>query len=158
MRLSLSIIMTAFVLAGCATSTTVPPSQNPSLQAVSPNTAAAFQGGAMQRSLDTWLKEEWNPITKNVPTVTTTKSTDGTVITTKTEATQITTTKTTSDGKVITTTEAIKVDVEGKTPFTLQKYADKWKVYHENEAKMKEGKPKEASHIETLQNMPVIGQ
>ncbi|MDP2079021.1 MAG: hypothetical protein Q8N01_02455 [Sulfuricurvum sp.] len=134
MRLSLSIIIAASILSGCATNATVPPSQNPSLQAVSPNTAAASEGGAMQRSLDAWFKEEWTPLT-------TPKTTQA-----KDDATK----------SVMVASTASKT--EDEKPFTLQSFADKWKVYHENEAKIKEGKPKEASHIDTLNALPVIGK
>ncbi|MCL5272369.1 MAG: hypothetical protein M1486_03515 [Gammaproteobacteria bacterium] len=134
MRLSLSIIIAAFALAGCATNATVSPSQNPSLQAVSPNTTAESSGGAMQRSLDAWFKEEWTPLT-------TPKTTQAKDDATKSAAVASTASK-----------------AEDEKPFTLQSFADKWKVYHENEAKMSEGKPKEASHIDAVNALPVIGK
>ena len=135
MRISLSIIISAFVLAGCATNAAVSPSQNPSLQAVSPNTAAASQGGAMQRSLDTWLKEEWRPLTTPKAVEQSKESTVNSI-------------------DVASTTSK----AEDEKAFTLQSFADKWKVYHENEAKMKEAKPKEASHIDVVNALPVIGK
>lgn len=168
----------ALILSGCANREGVAPSQNRSLQAVSPSTTAVSEGGAMQRSLDAWLKEEWNPIMAAQPTNSTTKQSDGTIVTTKTEpttitvktetaegkviekttkATQITTTTHSSDGKIDTKTEIVPLD-EDDTPFTLQKYADRWKVYHEAKAKMNEGKPKEPSHVEMMQSLPVIGK
>lgn len=131
MRLSSSIILAAFTLAGCATNATVSPSQNPSLQAVSPSTAAESSGGAMQRSLDAWFKDEWTPLT-----------------TPKTEQIKEDTTK----------SAAVVSKAEDEKPFTLQSFADKWKVYHENEAKMNKGKPKEASHIDAVNALPVIGK
>ena len=92
----------------------------------------------MQRSLDGWLKEEWTPMTKTVP------------VETKTTA---------PDGTVVTTTTMVEVpEPEDNDPFTLQKYADKWKVYHENKAKMMEGKPKEPSNIDFVNSLPVIGK
>ena len=135
MHFSSSIIIAAFVLAGCATNATVSPSQNPSLQAVSPNTAATSEGGVMQRSLDTWLKDEWTPLTTP-------------------KAAQQSKEGTTKNTEVASTTSK----VEDEKPFTLQSFADKWKVYHENEAKMNEGKPKEASHIDAVNALPVIGK
>lgn len=114
----------------------------------------------------------------NEPTVNTKQQSDGTVITTKTEptkmsvttqtsdgktvqkmtnATQITTTMKAPDGTVTTKTEVVPLD-EDNTPFTLQKYADKWKSYLEKKEKMNEGKPKEPSHIEKINGMPVIGK
>jgi hypothetical protein len=137
MRLQLSLIISSLLLVGCAANTTAPPSQNSSLNAISPNTASASKGGAMQRSLDTWLKEDWIPNTTAVTSATSSSIPEGTsVVSVSTDTTVVTDEK----------------------PFTLQSYADKWKVYHENKEKMNEGKPKEASHIEMLQNMPVIGK
>ena len=123
MPLQLSLIIFSLLLVGCATNSTVSPSQNSSLQAVSPNTATASKGGAMQSSLDSWLKEDW------IPNSVTPSSSD-----------------------------SIRGSISNKEPFILQSYADKWKAYHENKEKMNEGKPKEASHVETLQKMPVIGK
>lgn len=92
----------------------------------------------MQRSLDGWLKEEWSPMTKTAP---------------------VTTTTTMPDGKVVTETKMVSVpEPVDNEPFTLQKYADKWKVYHENKAKMMEGKPKEPSNIDLVNSLPVIGK
>ena len=121
MPLQLSLIIFSLLLVGCATNATIFPSQNSSLNAVSPNTASQSKGGAMQSSLDSWLKEDW------IPNSVTPSSSD-----------------------------SIRGSISNEEPFTLQSYADKWKAYHENKEKMNEGKPKEASHIETLQNMPVI--
>jgi hypothetical protein len=178
MRLSITLSLTLLALAGCANKEGVSPSQNPTLNAVSKSSAAADRPGFMQRTLDDWLKEEWNPIMATEATTTTKTESDGTVITTKTEptkitvstqgsdgstvskttnATQITTTKKSSDGTVSTSTEVVPLD-EDNTPFTLQKYADKWKEYLEKKAKMNEGKPKEPSHVEQMEALPVIGK
>ena len=137
MRLQLSLIISSLLVVGCATNATVAPSQNSSLNAVSPNTATASKGGAMQNSLDSWLKEDWIPNSK--AKITTTSSS-------------------TSEGSSTASASTDTTVVTDEKPFKLQDYADKWKVYHENKEKMNEGKPKEASHIETLQNMPVIGK
>ena len=56
--------VSALVLSGCFANTVgVTPSQNTTLQAVSPSDTAASKGdGMMQHSLDKWLKEEWTPL------------------------------------------------------------------------------------------------
>lgn len=89
----------------------------------------------------------------SAPAIKTETKADGTVVTTKIEATTVTTTTKSPDGTVTT-----KVETEDETPFTLQKYADKWKAYQESKAKMNEGKPKEPSHIDAVNAMPVIGK
>ena len=134
----LTAAVSTLLLVGCANREGVAPSQNASLHSVSPSTTAVSEGGAMQRSLDAWLKEEWTPLTKTAKVTTTTK---------------------TPDGKVVTETKMVEVpEPVDSEPFTLQKYADKWKVYHENKAKMMEGKPKEPSHIEMMGTLPVVGK
>lgn len=136
--LAITAAASTLLLVGCANREGVSPSQNTSLHAVSPSTTAASEGGMMQRSLDGWLKEEWSPLTKTVP---------------------VTTTTTMSDGKVVTETKMVEVpEPVDNEPFTLQKYADKWKVYNENKAKMMEGKPKEPSNIDLVNSLPVIGK
>ena len=137
MRLQISLIISSLLLAGCAGNATVSPSQNSSLQAVSPNTAAASQGGAMQRSLDSWLKEDWVPNSKVTAATPSSPAPEANV------------------APVASTDTTVVTD---EKPFTLQSYADKWKVYHENKEKMNEGKPKEPSNVEKLQKMPVIGK
>ena len=137
-----SLLLTAaastLLLVGCANREGMAPSQNPSLHAVSPSTTATSEGGSMQRSLDSWLKEDWAPMTKTAP---------------------VTTTTTMPDGKVVTETKMVPVpEPVDNEPFTLQKYADKWKVYHENKAKMMEGKPKEPSNVDLVNSLPVIGK
>ncbi|MFA6189167.1 MAG: hypothetical protein WC680_07795 [Sulfuricurvum sp.] len=137
MRLQVSLILSSLLLVGCATNATVSPSQNSSLNAVSPNTASASKGGAMQSSLDSWLKEDWIPNTSAGASTVSSSTPEG------------------SSGLSAPTDTTVVTD---EKPFTLQSYADKWKVYHENKAKMNEGKPKEASHIDAVNALPVIGK
>jgi len=134
----LTAAVSTLLIVGCANHEAVAPSQNASLRTVSPNTPSASEGGAMQRALDAWLKEEWSPLTKT---------------------SEVTTTTTTPDGKVITETKMMEVpNTDINETFTLQKYADKWKVYQENKEKMNAGKPKDPSHIDMLNRMPLIGK
>lgn len=135
MRIICSLSIVTILLTGCGSHAEVSPSQNCSLNAVSPSTSS-HQSGAMQQALDNWLKEEWIPATNTTPIVTTIKNEDDTVT---------------------TTTQPVTSESEKEEPFTLQRLADKWKVYHENKAKMKEGKPQEPSHAESLKAIPVIG-
>ncbi len=125
-----SAAVCALILAGCANREGVAPSQNPSLQEVSPSTTATSEGGVMQRSLDAWLKEEWTPLTAPA---------------------------------AAPATPAERPDTNGSAaeeepPFTLQHYIDKWKIYHENQDKRKEGEPETPSHAETIGTLPVIGE
>lgn len=132
-RIPLSITLLSLItfISGCANHKGVPPSQNSTLQSVSPSTTAVSKGGAMQRGLDGWLKEEWVPLTASN-------------VSPKENTTAPSTT--------------ISETTEENTSFSLQHYADKWKTYHENKNKMNEGKPKEASNIEKLEKLPVIGE
>lgn len=149
MRLQLSLIIFSLLLVGCATNSTVSPSQNSSLNAVSPNTASQSKGGAMQSSLDSWLKEDWMP---NSVTPSSSDSIRGSISNEELDS------RLHGNDKKEITTNSVASKPANEKPFTLQSYADKWKAYHENKEKMNKGKPKEASHVETLQNMPVIGK
>lgn len=91
----------------------------------------------MQESLNAWLKEDWIPNTT-------------------TNAAQ--TPKTTSNGSAPAAASIDPTVITDEKPFTLQSYADKWKVYHENKEKINAGKPKEASHIDAVNALPVIGK
>jgi hypothetical protein len=174
--LLLASTLSLILLSGCANREGVAPSQNKALDAISPT---IYETGAMQRSLDTWLKEDWNPIMASEPTTNTTTQTDGTIITTKTEpttttisvqkddgevvqktakATQIITTTKAPDGTVTTKTEIVALDEDSNEPFTLQKYADRWKSYLEIKEKLNAGQPKAPSHLEKVNALPVIGQ
>ena len=179
MNHTLTLSLSVLLLSGCVANTTgVTPSQNTALNAFAPSSTANAKDGIMQRSLDSWLKEEWNPLMATEPTESSTKQKDGTVITTKTEptkmsvttqtsdgktvekttnATQITTTTKAPDGSVTTKTEVVPLD-EDNTPFTLQKYVDKWKNYLDKKEKLTEGQPKEPANWEKLQKLPGIGK
>lgn len=142
MKASLVIMAAAgaLILTGCANHEGVAPSQNTSLQSVSPTTTEESEKGYMQRSLDAWLKEEWTPLTTPHQS---TGASSGTA-----ENAQ----------PVGSATVAAIPEPKDNAPFTLQKYADKWKVYLENKEKMNAGKPKDTSHAEMLNRMPLIGK
>jgi hypothetical protein len=135
----LTTTITTLVLVGCANRAVVSPSQNSSLDAVSPSSTTLSKGGVMQHSLDQWLIDEWSPITKTVPVKNTT---------TATHETSFTETKKVEDVSVADDNES----------FTLQKYVDKWEVYNKNKSKVNEGKPKEPSHVEMMKSLPVVGK
>jgi len=98
------------------------PSQNPSLNAVSPSVTAASEGdGDMQKGLDTWTEEEWTPKTEGNRT-------------------------------------AQEINEDDNSTFTLQKYVNKTGVYLDEKEKEKAGKPKQPSHVEKMESMPVIGK
>lgn len=149
MHLQCTLILSSLLLVGCATNATVPPSQNSSLNTVSPNTAAASKGGAMQSSLDSWLKEDWMP---NSVTPSSSDSIRGSISNEELDS------RLHGNDKKEITTNSVASKPANEKPFTLQGYADKWKAYHENKEKMNEGKPKEASHIDAVNALPVIGK
>jgi hypothetical protein len=139
MHHSLTLSIALLLFGGCAANTTgVTPSQNTKLQAVSQNSAEVGEDGAMQRALDRWLKEEWTPLTQGE---------------------KVTTTKTMPDGKVVVEEKIVEVPkTDTNETFKLQNFVDKWKVYQENKEKMNAGKPKDPSHIDMLNRMPLIGK
>ncbi|MCX6073966.1 MAG: hypothetical protein NTY39_06565 [Campylobacterales bacterium] len=133
MKRSLLLSLTFLVFGGCAANTVgVTPSNNSALHTVSPSSTSVSKGGAMQKGLDGWLKEEWTP--RSEPS-------SSTPLIQKSTA-----------------HENTKIQEEKNESFTLQHYADKWKMYHNNQEKMNEGKAKEPSAIEKLEKLPVIGK
>lgn len=139
MRHSLNLSIALLLFGGCAANTTgVTPSQNKNLNVVSPSITSESEDGPMQRALDRWLKEEWTPLTQDQ---------------------KVTTTKTMPDGKIIVEEKIVEVPkTDSNETFKLQNFVDKWKVYQENKEKMNAGKPKDPSHIDMLNRMPLIGK
>ncbi len=163
------------LLAGCGKYDGVSPSQNPNLAAISPSSTSSAEGGFMQRSLDTWLKDTWEPMMADKPTEDTKTESDGTQVITKTEpttkeititapsgeefkktlpATLVTTTVVKPSGETTTTTETVVI--EDDEPFTLQKYVDKWSEYLERKKALGIESPE--SNVKKLNSMPVIGK
>lgn len=99
-------LLCAFVLIGCGTKAAVSPSQNNALLAISPSTIAVSQGGAMQHSLDQWLKEEWIPLSTN-------SSVDANMTSLKQENLN---------------------ESDSDESWSLQRYVEKWNIYHKNKA------------------------
>lgn len=141
-KTTMMLLTGSLLLSGCARYASSSPSQNSSLQAVSPSSTTTSEPGMMQRSLDSWLREEWTPLTAPKSSASTVQPKSTTLIPQTSRANAV-------------------VDIESNVdaqPFTLQTYVDKWKVYHEKKEKMNEGKPKEAANSEKLESMPVIGK
>lgn len=170
MALSASILL----ISGCGKYEGVSPTNNIALNAISPSNATN-ENGYMQKALDGWLKESWDPIMADQPTQNTKTSDDGTKVTTKTEpttkevelkgqngemikktvpATLITTTVVKPSGETKTVTETVLV--ENNEPFTLQKYVDRWDEYLKRKKAL--GIESAPSHYEKMNSMPVIGK
>ncbi len=136
------LIITAFLLNSCASSQTeVAPSQNAALNSISKSNASAKKEGAMQKSLDSWLHDDWEPTVSKDKTIQKKYMQEEKVQ--QNEQTQ------TSANKA---KESHFVDKEDKN-FTLQEYVDKASAY------MK-AKPNDynSSNVHKLESMPVIGK
>ena len=136
------LIITAFFLTSCASSKTeVAPSQNTALNSISKSNAATKKEGAMQKSLDAWLHDDWEA------TVSKDKKIQKKYM--KEEKVQQNEQTQTSANE---TKESHFVDKEDKN-FTLQEYVDKASAY------MK-AKPNDynSSNVHKLESMPVIGK
>ena len=131
-----TLAISAFILlSGCATEAPVAPSQNSDLNKIS-NSGGKAKPGIMQKSLDSWLKNEWTPTVnkdKNIQKKYLKKE-DG---------------STKADNN---NTEEKYVEDKDRN-FTLQEYVDKADAY------MKAHPSDEnSSNVKKLQNMPVIGK
>ena len=123
------------LLSGCASKTQTSPSQNSALNSVSKSSAAKKHEGVMQKSLDSWLKDDWEP------TVSKDKEIQKKYMQKKEDKTLVNDTK-----------ESHFVDKKNKN-FTIQEYVDKAAAYrkaHPNDY--------EHSNVRKLESMPVIGK
>ncbi len=122
------------LLSGCATNAPVAPSQNSDLNKIS-NSGGKEKPGLMQKSLDSWLKNEWTP------TVNKDKKIQKKYL--KKENTNSSDTNGTKE----------KYVEDKERNFTLQEYVDKASAY----MKAHPSDDKE-SNVQKLENMPVIGK
>jgi hypothetical protein len=132
-------IFLALVLSNCSSSKVeVTPSQNSELNKISKSNASRKKPGAMQRSLDSWLKDDWEP----------TVSKDKKIQQKYMQEEKIDTKKKESS----TTKKKHYVEKKDKN-FTLQEYVDKASAYME-------AKPthKEESNVKKMESLPVIGK
>lgn len=124
----LYIIVSLLIFSGCASdSEDVAPSENKSLNAVSPTQVDKPKPGYMQQAYDSWEKDDWAPNTKKTATV--------------------------AQGKDESNLSTSK-DTNSSKEFKLQNYVEKWQVYSENKEKNETQKP---SNVEKLNALPVIG-
>jgi hypothetical protein len=128
-------LLSTLVLAGCSNSALISPSQNSALNAITPH--GKEKDGVMQKSLDSWLKEDWTPTVEKDE-----KIRDKYMEKIEEKPSQI---KSSSDKEIT------YIEKEDK-PFTLQEFTDKATVY----LKAQEDNST-TSHVKKLESMPVIG-
>ena len=132
-------LLLAFVLSNCGSSSAkVTPSQNTALNSISNSNAGTKKEGAMQKSLDSWLKNDWEP------TVSKDKEIQKKYMQEKKEAKSKTSAKENQKSHF--------VDKKDKN-FTLQEYVDKASAYMR-------AKPNDynSSHVKKVESLPVIGK
>lgn len=137
LKITTAIGITLVSLLGCATGGSVAPSQNESLNVISPS-GKQQKAGAMQHSLDSWLKDDWEPTVKKDETIRKKYMKEKVVETEKT------------NGKKKT---KVVYEEDNNKSFTLQEYVDKAAAYrkaHPNDY--------EHSNVKKLEAMPVIGK
>jgi len=134
-----NLLLLAFVLSNCSSSSAkVTPSQNTALNSISNSNAGTKKEGAMQKSLDSWLKNDWEP------TVSKDKEIQKKYMQEKKEAKSKTSAKENQKSHF--------VDKKDKN-FTLQEYVDKASAYMR-------AKPNDynSSHVKKVESLPVIGK
>ena len=130
------------LLSGCATDEPVAPSQNSDLNKIS-NSNGKEKPGLMQKSLDSWLKNEWTP----------TVNKDKKVQKKYLKKVNIKNIDTNADMKETSNATEEKYVENKERNFTLQEYVDKASAYmkaHPDDDK--------ASNVKKLESMPVIGK
>jgi hypothetical protein len=130
-RASLLYIVSALFLFGCsAHSEAGAPSENSSLNAISPTQVDKPKPGYMQQAYDKWEKDEWAPNTKKAE-------------------------KQASDtNATVENNQSLSKESNASDTFKLQNYVNKWKLYHENTEKNESDTP---SNTDKLNTLPVIG-
>jgi hypothetical protein len=129
-----TLTISAFILlSGCATDAPVAPSQNSDLNKIS-NSHGTEKPGLMQKSLNSWLKNEWTPTVNKDKKVQ------------KKYLKKVDAEETNND-----TQEKYVEDKERN--FTLQEYVDKASVYMKAHPSVEN-----ASNVKKLESMPVIGK
>ena len=119
----------------------VTPSQNSALNSISPSSTANdehIEYRYIQKSTNTWLEEEWEPLTEQNQS--------------DTES------NTTPSSKDASNSNQTSDNHESNASFTLQYYVDKAGVYLENKKRRDSNKTEEPSHTEKIDEMPVIGK
>lgn len=126
------------LMAGCSSNTQVAPSQNSALNSIS-DSGKDRKAGYLQKSLDTWLQDEWSP------TVSQDKKIQKKYMKKQTVS---------QNGENNETVEEeISYVEDDDRNFTLQEYVDKAKAYID-------AKPNnyEKSYTNKVNSMPVIGK
>lgn len=132
------------LISGCSSKTQVAPSENSALNSIS-SSGQNSKSSYMQKSLDSWLKEDWTP------TVTKDKKIQKKYMKKTTVSKNGQSNETLGDDSV-QEEESSYVEDENRN-FTLQEYVDKAAVYlkaHPNDDKN--------SNVKKLETMPVIGK
>jgi len=149
LNLIITSTVAAVLLSACGGSTGVAPSQNDALNSIS-NSKGKEKSGYMQKSLDSWLKDDWTPTVEKNEEIrekymekVSVEDEKGEVVT-STETTEVVAQKETQ-------TKTKYVEKKDKS-FTLQEYVDKAGAYLE----VQESNPEE-SNVEKMNKMPVIG-
>ena len=137
LKLTTVISITLVSLLGCATGGSMTPSQNESLNAISPS-GKQQKAGVMQHSLDSWLKNDWEPTVEKDETIRKKYMKEKVVETSKANGEKQT--------KVVYEEDVNK-------GFTLQEYVDKAEAYQKAHPS-----DYEHSNVKKLENMPVIGK
>ena len=122
----------------------VAPSQNKALNSISPSStskAKHTKDRALQKSTDSWLKNDWEPLTDG------NTSTD--------QESNCSLEETNSSLKAAPTQNRSSKDINSTG---LQYYVDKAGIYMENKEKRDANKTKAPSHTEKINEMPGIGK
>lgn len=130
------------------------PSQNQSLNSISPAVKEKSNDGFLQKSYDKWEKEDWEPNTAPEPSAPETPDQSPATQTVTAEPTEAPTPATVSNEEASVT--ATQTENNASKTFKMQDYVDKWGLYIERK-EQKEGNTTTPSNVEKLDTMPAIG-
>jgi hypothetical protein len=132
----------------------VSPSQNPQLNAITPSgKIEPEKKGFLQKSYETWEKEEWEPNTQADRETETAEKPEPATDTAPEPVKDVTVPESKTETETPETSKEAE-EVNASKTFKLQYYIDKWGRYLDEKEKQKSG----PSHTEELEQMPVIGK
>ena len=143
---TLLIVTILLIFGGCVSQNQPTPSQNDALNRISKSSADTKEKGYLQEHLDYWLQNDWEKNTEGF------EKSDAQKSTSKKDEQVRKADVTNVEKKEAFVDKSNKENKEKDESFTLQHYVDKMKYYSEHK------KSSGPSHMEELENMPVIGK
>ena len=151
-------VVSMLLLTGCSirNDTGTTPTQNQSLNAISPSAKDVKEKGFLQRKYDEWEQEDWEPNTRTEADDKNDVQQNVSQQPVKEATLPATTMQSKEDNTTVEVGTKASEDINASETFKLQYYLDKWGRYIDNK-KQTEANQSAPSNVEKLDTMPGIG-